>query len=212
VSQDSGGNYRLPVRHETSRRSPVSYHALGLADAAHAAPVNALALKVAGAERKAFKLQRLGQYEKAVDLLETLIADPRLTGEVQRRAWLSATAARIAYQMGAEERGQKLQTRAFSVSNNHSPPKVRPPYVARQIPGKQSAAIIDRMLEYDLRGSMIADFEEAVAELVPRHRLRAMRKRSPASGASWDSTPSDLRRFMARDRMSCGGPTPPSTS
>jgi hypothetical protein len=37
----------------------VAYHAQELADAAHAAPVNALALKVAGVERKAFKLQRL---------------------------------------------------------------------------------------------------------------------------------------------------------
>lgn len=145
----------------------VSYHALELAEAAHAAPVNVLALKIAGAERKAFRLQRLGQYEKATDLLEKLIADAELKGEVQRRAWLSATAARIAYQMNDEERGQKLQTHAFSVSNNHSPPKVRPPYVVRPIPGKQSVAIVDRMLEYDLRGSMIADFEEAIVELVP---------------------------------------------
>ena len=69
--------------------------------------------------------------------------------------------------MNDEERGQKLQTHAFSVSNNHSPPKVRPAYVARPIPGKQSAAIVARMLEYDLRGALLADFDEAVAELVP---------------------------------------------
>ena len=151
------------------KRDPdwVYYHAQELADAAQAAPVNALALKIAGTERKAFKLQRLGQYEKAIDLLEKLIADPDLKQEAQRRAWLSATAARIAYQMGEDERGQKLQTHAFSVSNNHSPPKVRPAYVARPIPGKQSAAIIQRLLEYDMRGAMIADFDEAVAELVP---------------------------------------------
>ena len=151
------------------KRDPdwVYYHAQELADAAHAAPVNALALKIAGVERKAFKLQRLGQYEKAIDLLEKLITDPDLKEEAQRRAWLSATAARIAYQMGEDERGQKLQTHAFSVSNNHTPPKVRPAYVPRPIPGKQSAAIVQRMLEYDLRGAMIADFDEAVAELVP---------------------------------------------
>jgi replicative superfamily II helicase len=69
--------------------------------------------------------------------------------------------------MNDEERGQKLQTHAFSVSNNHSPPKVRPAYVPRPIPGKQSAAIVARMMDYDLRGAMIADFDEAVAELVP---------------------------------------------
>jgi replicative superfamily II helicase len=151
------------------KRDPdwVYYHAQELADAAHAAPVNTLALKVAGTERKAFKLQRLGQYEKAIDLLEKLIADPDLKEEAQRRAWLSATAARIAYQMGNDERGHKLQTHAFLISNNHSPPKVRPAYVARPIPGKQSAAIVQRLLEYDLRGAMIADFNEAVSELVP---------------------------------------------
>ncbi|MBE7184321.1 MAG: DEAD/DEAH box helicase [Methylobacterium mesophilicum] len=145
----------------------VYYHAQELADAAHAAPVNMLALRISGVERKAFKLQRLGHYEKAIELLEKLIADADLKPDAQRRAWLSATAARIAYQMGEDDRGQKLQTYAFSVSNNHTPPKVRPAYVARPIPGKQSAAIVARMLEYDLRGAMIADFDEAVAELVP---------------------------------------------
>ena len=55
----------------------VTYHASELAEAVHAAPVNALALKVAGAERKAFKLQRLGQFEKA-------FADPRETDRGRR--------------------------------------------------------------------------------------------------------------------------------
>jgi replicative superfamily II helicase len=145
----------------------VAYHASELAEAAHAAPVNELALQVAGAERKAFKLQRLGQFEKALQILEKLMSEENLKSEGPRRAWLAATAARIAYQMNDEERGQKLQTHAFSVSNNHSPPKIRPTYVTRPIPGKQSAAIVARMLEYDLRGALLADFDEAVAELVP---------------------------------------------
>lgn len=145
----------------------VAYHASELAVAAHAAPVNALALKVAGAERKAFKLQRLCRFEEALQALEKLIADDELKGDAQRRAWLAATAARIAHQMNDDERGQKLQTQAFSVSNNHSPPKVRPAYVARPIPGKQSTAIVERMLQYTLRGALLADFDEAVAELVP---------------------------------------------
>jgi replicative superfamily II helicase len=145
----------------------VAYHASELTEAAHAAPVNTLALRIAGAERKAFRLQRLGQFEQALHVFEKLIADDELKGDSQRRAWLAATAARIAYQMNDEERGQKLQTRAFSVSNNHSPPKVRPAYVPRPIPGKRSAAIVARMMDYDLRGAVIADFDEAVAELVP---------------------------------------------
>ncbi|MCP8939932.1 DEAD/DEAH box helicase [Alsobacter sp. SYSU M60028] len=145
----------------------VAYHASELAEAAHAVPVNMLALRVAGGERKAFKLQRLGQYEKALQTLESLIGDDELKSDGQRRAWLSASAARIAYQMDEDARGQKFQTSAFSISNNHSPPKVRPPYVPRPIPGKQSAAIVGRLLEYDLRGALLADFDEAVTELVP---------------------------------------------
>ena len=35
------------------------------------------------------------------------------------------------------------------------------------IPGRQAAAIVDRILEYDQRGAIIAEFDEAVAELVP---------------------------------------------
>ena len=145
----------------------VAYHASELAEAAHAAPVNTLALRIAGAERKAFRLQRLGHFEQALQLLDKLIADDELKGDSHRRAWLAATGARIAYQMNDEERGQKLQTYAFSVSNNHSPPKLRPAYVPRPIPDKQSTAIVARMMEYDLRGAMIADFDEAVTELVP---------------------------------------------
>ena len=145
----------------------VAYHASELADAAHAAPIDMLALNVAGVERRAFRQQRLGQFESAIQTLEKLIADKDLANDAERRAWLSALAARIAYQMEDEARGQKLQTSAYTVNNNHSPPKVRPAYVPRPIPGKQAAAIVDRILEYDQRGSIIAEFDEAVAELVP---------------------------------------------
>ena len=79
--------------------------------------------------------------------------------------------------MGEEDRGQKLQTHAFSVSNNHTPPKVRPAYVARPIPGKQSASIVVRILEYDMRGAMLADFNEAIADLVPTASVPATSRR-----------------------------------
>jgi len=172
------------------KRDPdwVAYHASELAEAAHAAPVNELALDVAGAERKAFKLQRIGQFEKALLILENLMAEPKLKADTQRRAWLAATAARIAYQMNDEARGQELQTRAFSVSNNHSPPKVRPAYVARPIPGKQSTAIVARMLEYKLRGALLADFDEDTAELVPS-----------ASAASYEQALANLGSYLGFD-------------
>ena len=151
------------------KRDPdwVAYHASELAEAAHTPPVNEFALKVAAVERKAFRLQRLGQYEKALTALEKLMGDAALAADPQRRAWLAASAARIAYQMEDEPKGQKLQTNAFSVNNNHSPPRKRPTYVPRAAPGKQSSAIIKRLGEYDQRAAIIADFEEAMSDLVP---------------------------------------------
>jgi replicative superfamily II helicase len=151
------------------KRDPdwIAYHASELAEAAYTAPVDELALKVAAIERKAFRLQRLGQYEKALTVLEKLIADEALAGDPQRRAWLTTSAARIAYQTEDEAKGQKLQTSAFSINNNHSPPRKRPAYVARPAPGKQSSAIVKRLREYEQRAAILAAFDEAVSDLVP---------------------------------------------
>ena len=163
----------------------VAYHASELADAAHAAPIDMLALRVAGREQRAFRQQRLGQFEPAIQTLEYVIADKELADDPERRAWLSAFAARIAYQMEDEERGQKLQTNAYALNNNHSPPRIRPAYVPRPLPGKQSATIVAHLLEYDRRGAMIADFDEAVAELVPE-----------ASAARYEEALANLGAFL----------------
>jgi replicative superfamily II helicase len=145
----------------------VAYHASELAEAAHAAPINELALRIAGGERKAFHQQRMGQYEPAIATIEKLIFDPEIAKDTERTAWLSASAARIAYQMDDDTRGQRMQTNAFSVNNNHCPPKQRPQYQPRPIPGKQSEAIVKRLMQYERRGSLLADFEDAIVDLVP---------------------------------------------
>jgi hypothetical protein len=104
----------------------VAYHASELAEAAHAGPVNALGSR-RGAEGVQVAAAR--PVREGVAGLRKVMADKELQDDAQRRAWLAATAARIAYQENDEDRGQKLQTQAFSISNNHSPPKVRPTYV-----------------------------------------------------------------------------------
>jgi hypothetical protein len=129
-------------------------------------------LRIAGAERKAFQQQRMGQYEPALATLEQLITDAEVASDAERTAWLSASAARIAYQMGDDPRGQRLQTNAFSVNNNHCPPKQRPQYRPRPIPGKQSDAIVKRLLQYERRAALLADFEVAMADLVPQASAR----------------------------------------
>lgn len=161
----------------------VSYHASELADAAHAPPIDQLGLKVAAAERKAFKLQRLGQYEKALAAIEKLMGDKVLEADAQRRAWLAALAARIAYQMEDDDKGQKLQTTAFSVNNNHSPPRKRPAYMVRPTPGRQSAAIVKRLADYDQRAAILADFEEAMSDLVPEASASRYEEALAALGA-----------------------------
>src|SRR3546814_19362444 len=83
---------------------------------------------------------RISDWSSDVCSSDLLIGDEMLADDGQRRAWLAAAAARIAYQMEDEPKGQKLQTTAFSVNNNHSPPRKRPLYVARPAPGKQSTA------------------------------------------------------------------------
>ena len=55
----------------------------------------------------------------------------------------------------------------------------------RPLPGKQSAAIVSRMLEYDQRGAMIAEFDEAGAELVPE-----------ASAGRYEEAPANLGAFL----------------
>ncbi|MBP1884983.1 DEAD/DEAH box helicase family protein [Sinorhizobium mexicanum] len=145
----------------------VAYHASELAAAAQSPSVDQLALKVAGIERRAYRLERVGQFEPAIQALEQLIADPDLLNDNQRKAWLSSLAARIAFQNNDDHKGQRFQTSAFSANSNHIPPRIRPAYIPRPIPGSQSVAIIGRIMEYQRRGSLIPAFNEAVSALVP---------------------------------------------
>lgn len=164
-------------------RDWVAYHASELAEAAKAAPVDQLALRIAGAERKAYRQQRLGQFEPALATLEQLIDDPEVSADPERAAWLSASAARVAYQMGEDPRGQRLQTNAFTVNNNHCPPKQRPQYRPRPIPGKQSEAIVRRLMQYERRAALLADFDVELADLVPHASPRRYEASLAALGA-----------------------------
>lgn len=144
----------------------VAYHASELAAATRPPVIDQLSLKVAGAERRAFRLERLGQYESAIQELEKLISSTDLAQDGQRRAWLSSLAARIAFLMNDDHKGQRLQTSAFSTNNNHIPPRIRPAYIPRPMAGPQSIAIVSRILEYQRRGSIIPAYNEAVSALV----------------------------------------------
>lgn len=141
------------------------YHAEQLAEGVHADPVDQLPLKLAAIERKAFRYLCLGQHDKALARIEGLMQDEELKDEAQRQAWLAAVGARIARHSGDEEKNQKLQTRAFSINNNHTPPKVRPSYKPRPTPSKQAEAIIEKMSEFEPKVAILASFDTAVINL-----------------------------------------------
>ena len=166
----------------------VAYHASELSEAAHAAPVDEVALRVAAAERRAFKFQRLGQYSRAMATFEKMRLDDVLVTDRHRRAWFAAAAARIAFQMEDEETGQKLQLIAYSENSNHSPPRKRPNYVARPSPGIQARAIVVRLREYNQRVAIVADFDDAMSDLV-----------ADASAARYEDGLAKLGEFLGFD-------------
>jgi replicative superfamily II helicase len=143
----------------------IGYHAEQLAEATHNSAIDELPLTLAGVERKSFQYLRLGQHEKALARVEKLMGDGSLNKEAQRIAWLAAFAARVAMHGGDGEKAQTLQTRAFSINNNHTPPRVRPVYTARPTPGAQAAAIVQKISQFDPKVAILASFDTAVANL-----------------------------------------------
>jgi hypothetical protein len=190
----------------------VAYHASELAEAAQVAPVDELALRIAGGERKAFQQQRMGQFEPALGTLEKLISDPEVAKDTERTAWLSASAARIAYQMGDDARGQRLQTNAFMVNNNHCPPKQRPQYQPRPTPGKQSEAIIKRFMQYDGVARCSPTSRTPFPTSFLTHHRAGTKRRWPTLGRISGSMPTARNRSTASAPTSYGARTLPSTS
>lgn len=146
----------------------VNYHASELANAAHAESIDELALRLAAEERTIFNLQQHRQYDKALAKIENLLNENTMNSDEQHRAWLAALAARIAYQTGNFDKGQRYQTDAFYVNNNHSPPRERPAYTPRVAPGKQSKEIVNLLTKYNRRTAILADLDEATSNLVPK--------------------------------------------
>ena len=61
-------------------------------------------------------------------------------------------------------------------------------YVARPAPGKQSGTIVKRLGEYDQRAAIVADFEEAMSDLVPE-----------ASASRYEEALANLGGFLGFD-------------
>lgn len=151
------------------RRDPdwVAYHASELSAAARDQQVDQGALELVGIERRAFRQQKLGQFQPALLTLEGALARPDLATNDEVKGWLNALAARIATQMGDDEREQRHQTSAFSFNNNHTPPRIRPAYIPRPKPGPQASKVVARLVGFQRRGAMLAEFNTAVSSLVP---------------------------------------------
>ena len=179
------------------------------------APVDTLALQVAGAERKAFRLQRLGHFEQA--LQSSREADRRRrssAGDTQRRAWLAAIGC--THRLPDERRGARSEAadprllgQQQSFAAQGAARLCRRGRCRASSPRRSSRACSNMIS----RGAMIADFDEAVAELVPDGFGRPLRGGARQSRKLiLASRPSAPRRSTGKGPMCCGGPTPPSTS
>ena len=164
----------------------VGYHASELADAVHAESIDYSALNIAAEERKVFRLQRLGQYDKALAEIEKLAHEEN--EDSKRKAWFFALAARIAYQMGEWGKGNEHQTTAYMLNVSHSRPRNQLDYRPRTEPSNQSNAIVKKLTEYDQRPAILADFKEATTNLV-----------SEASAARYEEALESLGIFLGFD-------------
>ena len=166
------------------------YHANKLAAAAHAESVDELTLEFAAAERKIFRFMQLRLHGDALVKIEKLMnnASKAKNANKQRRAWLAALAAHIAYQIGNVKKGQEYQIAAFAANKSHSPPRVRPLYQPRAMPSQQSNKIVELLSNYNPRMAVLEHFKEATANLVPE-----------ASSDSYEEALAALGTFLGFD-------------
>jgi replicative superfamily II helicase len=160
----------------------IRYHADELASGAMPAAIDSDALQMAAKERRIFRLYTLRQFEKAIQELDAMRSTE---SDTRQQGWLLALTARIAHHAGDSDRAQRYQTSAYVTNRNLTPPLSRPAYVSVAVPGSQSKAIIAQLLSYGRRRAILADFDEAVAGLVPE-----------ASSERFEQSLSELGRYL----------------
>lgn len=143
----------------------VAYHADALAQLTEEKPVDIYQLDLAGVERKAFELMRNGNFEKAINRLETF-SESKGTLDEKSKGWLLQFAACIAYRWGNQEEALRLQKQAYACNNNLLRPKVAPPYVPLLKPSLQAEAIVEKINQYHPRRGYMSEFDGTVSLLV----------------------------------------------
>lgn len=149
----------------------IEYHAEQLAELSDAQLPKGAELARAAVCRKALRLLRDGYHEKSLNALTTF-EDARSTlgGEAldpQTRGWLLEFAARIALLWGRDDLALDLQRQAYSKNRNLSRPRAAIPYVPLVPPGPQARSIVANLGPFRARRGFVAEFDEAVSQLVP---------------------------------------------
>ena len=142
------------------------YHANTLADSTVLQPVDNRSLKIAAAERKYFRLMRMGYFQKATATIgkfagENEALDPKMRG------WLFELGARSAHQSSDATLREKLQREAYSYNKNLHRPSSQIQYVPLGAPTKQTGRIADYLEGFVLKQGALAEFEQVVSDLVP---------------------------------------------
>ncbi len=146
----------------------VKYHASELAEATNnVTPTSGVALRVALEERKAFKQQSNGDYNKALKTLEQVKNSQDLQSNKQYQAWLAAAAARVAYQRKDLKKGDELQGKAFYLNTIYSPAKERHYSKIPDIPSTQSRNIFKLFQDHKTKEALIHAFQNDTSNLMP---------------------------------------------
>ncbi len=142
------------------------YHANSLADSAVEQPVDVQSLEIAEAERRYFRLVRIGYNQKAAATMEDFARQTQCLDPMQR-GWLFELSARAAHLDGDSEKREKLQHEAFSYNKNLHRPASQAFYRPLSAPTKQAENIVDYVTSFALRRGALVDFEKIAAWLVP---------------------------------------------
>jgi hypothetical protein len=162
---DSKDFFQTLNRCFTREKQWVTYHAETLADLTFNISIKKEEIERAAAERQALQLWRDGYHEQAIAKL-TKQCDAS-TIERPERGWLLQFAARIALDWGKKGHALELQQRAFAENRNICRPPVGIPKVEIVLPGSQAEAMVKQLKPFRYKRGYVAQFEEAVALLVP---------------------------------------------
>ena len=143
-----------------------TYHAEKLADMVQQESTNDDLIEQASVERRAFGSWQRGYPEQAITKIERYLKGSH-HADKQAVGWLLQFAGRIANAWGNAQKHEDLQAQAYSLNENLTRPRIKPPYHRIAVPAIQERAICEQLNEYRARMGLLSSFEVTVSLLTP---------------------------------------------